>query len=106
MERISLTCENCNHVWDLRKTNELPTHVFFMRCNWCPKCEDEAKDYYEEWWDENENNIDSPKISVGDNQLCMPFIMEEIGVPNFQEQDQSKNKNLLMIHDVNLNTKN
>ncbi len=79
MKQIKLTCENCNEVWDLIKTPELPEHVFFMRCNWCPKCEDTATDYYEEWWDENENGDNVP-TPVPDNQLCMPFIFEEIGI--------------------------
>ncbi len=81
MERINLTCETCGIVHDLRKTDEIPKHVFFMRCNWCPDCEDQAKDYYQEWWDENENSEPQP-IPVGDNQLCMPFILDEIGVPD------------------------
>ena len=81
MERIKLTCETCHKVHDLRKTDEIPAHVLFMRCNWCIECEDKAQDYYEEWWDEDENNPDKPQpIPVGDNQLCMPFIMDEIGV--------------------------
>jgi len=80
MERIQLTCENCHKVHDLQKTNELPKHVFFMKCNWCPNCEDEAKDYYEEWWDENDNDGTPPQPPVPDNQLCMPFIFEEIGI--------------------------
>ena len=67
------------------KTEEIPAHVFFMRCNWCPLCEDQAKDYYKEWWDEDEDNPDKPKpIPVGDNQLCLPFIMDEIGVPKHE----------------------
>lgn len=77
MSTIKLTCENCNQVHELRKTPELPAHVFFMRCNWCPNCEDDAQDYYKEWWDENENG---DSIPVPDNQLCMPFIFQEIGV--------------------------
>lgn len=86
MERLQLTCEHCNHVHRLRKTSELPSHVFFMRCNWCILCEDEATEDYNEWWDEEENNPDKPvPITVGDNQLCMPFIMDEIVVPKSEE---------------------
>ncbi len=83
MERISLTCESCNKVYDLQKTEEIPAHIFFMRCNFCIECDFNNKmtDYYHEWWDENEdgNQLEKP-IPVGDNQLCMPFIMDEIGV--------------------------
>jgi hypothetical protein len=81
MDRIQLTCEGCNKVYDLEKTPEIPAHVFSMHCNFCPVCEDSAESYYEEWWDEDENNPDTPKpIPVGDNQLCMPFLFDEIGV--------------------------
>lgn len=85
-QRIQLTCETCGKVHDLRKTKELPDHVFFMRCNWCIECEDRAKDYYEEWWDEDENNPDTQPIPVSDNQLCLPFIFEEIGIKENQLQ--------------------
>ena len=86
MERINLNCENCHTVYDFKKTNELPKHVFFMRCNWCPKCEDDANDYYKEWWDKDDNNPNKTKsIPVGDNQLCMPFILDEIGVKHTKD---------------------
>jgi hypothetical protein len=86
MDRISLTCETCGKVHDLRKTDEIPAHVFFMRCNWCIECEDQAQDYYNEWWEESENgdNIPTP---VPDNQLCMPFIFDEIGVKEVKEKE-------------------
>lgn len=81
MERIQMTCQSCNKVYNLTKTEEIPKHVFFMKCNWCPVCEDTADDYYQEWWDEDDKDTSKPKpIPVGDNQLCMPFIMDEIGV--------------------------
>jgi hypothetical protein len=81
MQQIQLTCEHCKKVYDLDKSSELPAHVFFLHCNFCPECEDSAKGYYEEWWDEDENNPDTHKpVPVGDNQLCMPFLFDEIGV--------------------------
>lgn len=84
-ERIQLTCEGCGKVHDLRKTDEIPAHVFFMRCNWCPCCEDTAEGYYEEWYDENESaeNIPTP---VPDNQLCMPFIFDELEIKIVEEK--------------------
>lgn len=88
MERIKLTCETCHTTHDLEKTEEIPEHVIFMRCNWCPCCEDQADDYYKEWWDD-ENNPKSYPIPVPDNQLCMPFIFDEIGV-EVQVCDASK----------------
>ena len=84
MERIQLTCEGCQKVYDLEKTKELPDHVFFMRCNFCPCCEDKATDYYNEWWDEDENDPDKP-IPVGDNQLTMPFIFDELEIKKHTE---------------------
>lgn len=80
MERIQLTCQNCKTVHDLTKTEEIPKHVFFMKCNWCPNCEDEADEYYNEWWDKNDNDGTPPPPPVPDNQLTMPFIFEEIGI--------------------------
>jgi hypothetical protein len=77
MQRINLTCQTCNKVYDLPKTEEIPAHVFQMKCNWCPVCEDQADDYYNEWWDENENDTE-PQMPVPDNQLCMPFIFDEL----------------------------
>lgn len=80
MDRIKLTCETCNHIWDLPKTEEIPLLVFNMHCNWCPKCEDRAQDYYQEWWDEDENGDPELKpVPIDDpNQLCLPFIFEEL----------------------------
>lgn len=86
MEKIKLTCENCHEVHDLKKTPELPAHVFFMRCNWCPCCEDDANGYWEEWWDEDENDPAMQPIPVGDNQLCMPFIFDEIGIKEIEKE--------------------
>lgn len=89
MERIQLTCECCGKVWDLEKTPEIPAHVFLMRCNFCLECDMNGKmmDYYCEWWDEDGNNPDNPKpIPVSDNQLCMPFIFDELEIPKTKEQ--------------------
>lgn len=80
MERIQLTCEWCSKVYDLKKTEEIPKHVFFMKCNWCPACEDTADDYYNEWWDEDDNDGKEQPTPVPDNQLCMPFLFDEIGI--------------------------
>ena len=94
MERIKLTCEGCQKVYDLKKTNEIPANVFFMRCNWCPCCEDNADDYYYEWWDEDENNPDKPQpIPVGDNQLTMPFIFDELNIKNHDRHKRKENQN-------------
>jgi hypothetical protein len=92
MSRISLTCEGCQRVHDLKKTKELPSHVFFMRCNFCPCCEDAATDYYHEWWDEDENDPDKPQpIPVGDNQLVMPFIFDELNIKTIEHETAQAN---------------
>jgi len=73
-QTLTLTCESCNKVHKLEKTNELPSHVFFMRCNWCPCCEGTVDDYYNEWWDEDENDPNKPlPIPEDPNQLCLPL---------------------------------
>lgn len=77
-----MTCQGCGHIYDLKKTEEIPAHVFFMKCNWCPICEESAEDYWEEWWDENEDGGVNPSYPIPDNQLCLPFIFDEIGVPD------------------------
>lgn len=79
-EKISLKCETCGETHILNKTPELPAHVFNLKCNWCIKCEDRAEDYYYEWWDDNENDGKEPMPDPPDNQLCLPFIFDEIGV--------------------------
>lgn len=58
-----------------------------MGCNWCPCCEDRAEDYYEEWYNPREEGGEAKLLptDVPDNQLCFPFIMDEIGIPKIQE---------------------
>jgi len=84
METIKLTCETCNTTHDLKRKMDDPPYVMFMKCNWCPLCEDRAQDYYDEWVDEDDdrNFPDRPKpIPVPDNQLVMPFIFDELEIP-------------------------
>lgn len=77
MSTINITCQTCNEVYAVRRTDEIPAHVVSMKCNWCPNCEDQADDVYEEWYDENDSG-DSIPIPIGDNQLCMPILFEEL----------------------------
>lgn len=86
MKRINITCESCHVTHSVPKTSEIPAHVVSMGCNWCPRCEDTAQDYYKEWY--NENDDKEPEPIIPDNQLCLPFILEEIG----------KNKPLTLIN--------
>lgn len=84
-QRIQMTCECCSKVYDLQKTEEIPDHVFLMRCNFCIECDfnDKMTDYYDEWWDDNENPLERP-TPVPDNQLCMPFIFDELEISKTQ----------------------
>lgn len=86
MQQIRLYCEGCNTTYNLDKTSELPAHVFFIRSNFCPKCEDTAQDYYTEWWDDSEegNNGQPLPMPVPDNQLCLPFVFEELEIPKLE----------------------
>lgn len=74
--RINIKCEGCGKVHEVARTSEIPDHVVSMGCNWCPDCEDTAEDYYEEWYNEGGENEATP--DVPNNQLFMPFILEEI----------------------------
>jgi len=85
MSRINITCQSCHTTHDVPRTSEIPDYVLSMGCNWCPRCEDTANDYYEEWYNEKEGD-EPPPPPVPDNQLTMPFIFDEIGVPKPQEQ--------------------
>lgn len=87
--RIQLKCECCGETHDLKKSEEIPTHVFFMHCNFCLWCEDKMTDYYHEWWDDNENPESGPPIPEDPNQLCFPFILEEIGVKHYELETQN-----------------
>jgi len=85
MEMVKLTCQTCHTTHELRKTSELPEHVMFMKCNWCPLCEDRAEDYYNEWWDEDDNTPDKINPIPDDpNQLVMPFIFDELNIPKHE----------------------
>jgi hypothetical protein len=78
MATIKITCETCHKTHEVTKTNEIPEHVVSMGCNWCPECEDRAEDYYEEWYNDNDGDNGNGGDDVPDNQLVMPFIIQEI----------------------------
>lgn len=50
MKTIKIICEHCNQVFEVRCTSEIPNDVKSLGCNWCPACEDEADEYYHEWY--------------------------------------------------------
>jgi hypothetical protein len=77
MTTINITC-NCGKTHEVRRTDEIPSWVISMGCNWCPDCH--PQEDYEEWYNPKNEGDDPEPIPVGDNQLTMPFIFEEIGV--------------------------
>lgn len=82
MPEMKLICDGCKATYDMKKTSEIPAHIFVIHCNWCPKCEDSAEDYWEQYWDDNEdgNNGTPLPTPVPDNQLCFPFIFDELEI--------------------------
>ena len=81
----TLTCETCGHVYDMEHKPEssgdwIKPHILRVKCNWCPKCEDRGEGYWEEFLDENDDQEPLP-APVPDNQLTMPFLFDELGIP-------------------------
>lgn len=85
---IKITCDTCGFVHDVARTNEIPFSVISMGCNWCPKCEDTAETYYEEWYNENDGDGEPP-MPTPDNQLVMPFIFDEMNIPQIKIHESS-----------------
>lgn len=48
MADINIKCKSCNKEFSVLRTPEIPDNVTSLVCNWCPTCEDTAKDYYME----------------------------------------------------------
>lgn len=86
MPRINITCENCGKTHDVKRTSEIPDWVISMGCNWCPDKDCHASEDYEEWYlPKNEGDEPPPQPEpVSDNQLCMPFIFDEIGIKQYE----------------------
>ncbi len=82
MKTIKINCEQCNETHKVERTPEIPDSAISMGCNWCPCCE--ANDYYNEWYNESDKNDNNEIISDDPNQLCMPFIIDEILEPELQ----------------------
>lgn len=87
MNKINIACENCGMVHEVRRTNEIPDWVISMGCNWCPNKDCHPQEDYEEWYNPKNEGDELPvePIPVGDNQLTMPFIFDEIGIKEIQE---------------------
>lgn len=75
-EKINITCDTCHTTHSVDRTKEIPKNIISMGCNWCPLCEDRAEDYYEEWYNDSDDKESTPEIP--DNQLSMPFELNEI----------------------------
>lgn len=83
MAKINITCEGCSTTThSVDRTPEIPKDVISMGCNWCPKCEDKADDYYDEWY--NRSDGSTPKDDIPPNQLCLGFMWNEI----FEEESK------------------
>ena len=77
-KRIIIHCQGCNKSHNVRRTDEIPSNVISMSCNWCPDCEDKAEDWYQEWYNYNDNDGSQQNGDIPDNQLVLPFILDEI----------------------------
>lgn len=47
---IKIICACCGKTHEVKRTPEIPSNVISLGCNWCPECEDNAGDYYQEWY--------------------------------------------------------
>lgn len=52
---MKVICDNCKESYKMPRTSEIPSNINIIHCNWCPNCEDEVDEVYEEKWDEKEN---------------------------------------------------
>lgn len=48
MDKINCKCNGCGKIHSVDRTEEIPEDVVSLVCNWCPICDDTAKDYYME----------------------------------------------------------
>ena len=47
-KKIITKCLHCNSIFLLDKTPELPANVAEIEVNWCPNCQDDATEAYNE----------------------------------------------------------
>lgn len=48
MAKILIKCDGCKGEFQTDRTPEIPENCTYLTCNWCPICEDNADDYYNE----------------------------------------------------------
>lgn len=63
-DEIIMTCKGCGEIHTLMRTPEIPDRIENMGCNWCPDCQDNAREDYREW------HSRKPKIKL-DDQLAL-----------------------------------
>ena len=82
--KINITCETCKKVYEVDRDHDAPKSAVSMGCNWCPKCEDLAEDYYNEWYNDNDDgDILSP--DVPDSQLMLFSVTDDILKPELNQ---------------------
>lgn len=84
MTTIPVHCEGCGSIMQGNRSSEIPAHVVRTHCNWCSVCEDSHNEEWREWWNSDDPGVVEIPAPVPDNQLCLPFILEEIGIKSIQ----------------------
>jgi len=65
--QIKMHCQGCKTTHIVYIDINAPEGVTSMSCNWCPLCEDDADNYFEEWY-----NYSEPEPEINDpNQLTL-----------------------------------
>ena len=50
MKTIEVRCRGCKRVFNNFRLKDIPDNVDYIACNFCPECEDNANDYWKEWY--------------------------------------------------------
>ena len=66
MEKIKILCNCCKKITEVARTEEIPEDVKYLKCNFCPECEDKMTDYYDETYVYESDYISDP---IPPNQL-------------------------------------
>lgn len=48
--KFVIKCRNCKKEHEIKRDKEAPIKAVGMGCNWCPDCQDSAREYYREWY--------------------------------------------------------
>lgn len=64
---MDLKCKNCGRLHKDVSVDYVPEGATSMSSNWCCYCEDDAKDYYNDWFNFNEpEEVDPDQLSLFD----------------------------------------